>query len=321
MANPVVALVAAALALALLAGALLLLGSASSRRMRERLKAVGVGAVEARAGTVAAVPSIRVAQQSDNRILQLMVAAVGYRPGVPQANIIPWPVVVGAGLFMALLSYWRLRGWLGPGLGALAALASGGLAVRFIFTWQHRRYRNALFRQIPDAMGLITRAIRAGLPMAEALRSVGREMASPTKEEFARLTGEVAIGRPVDQALWRVYERSGLTEYAFLSVTLGLQSQTGGSLAETLENLADLVRKRVAMAQRAVALAAEARTSAIILIALPFIAATAMTFIRPGHINTFFTDPQGFNMMVVGLTLMGLGIITIRWLIRNATEG
>jgi tight adherence protein B len=320
MANPV-ALFAAALAMLLLAGAVFIAGGGAARRMRDRVKAVGAGAEEVRAASVAAMPSIRVAQRSENRLLRLLVGFVGYRPDVPQANTVPWPVVVGGGVLIALLAYWRTRGWLGPGLGALAGLLSGGFAVRAVFRWQHRRYVDALFKQIPDAMGLITRGIRAGLPMTEALRSVTREMPAPTRDEFARMTGEVAIGRPVDQALWRVYERSGLTEYAFLSVTLGLQSQTGGSLAETLENLADLVRKRVAMAQRAVALAAEARASAMILIALPFLCATIMSIIRPGHMNTFFVDPAGFKMMMVGLTLMAIGILVIRWLIRSAQEG
>jgi tight adherence protein B len=127
--------------------------------------------------------------------------------------------------------------------------------------------------------------------------------------------------RSAAPSIRRVYDRSGITEYAFLSVTLGLQSQTGGSLAETLDNLAELVRKRVAMAQRASALAAEAKASAGILVVLPFICVFAMSIIRPGHLSTFFTDPAGFRMMVVGLSLMGLGILTIRWLIRNAQEG
>ncbi len=311
----------AAFALLLFAGAVALFGAAGNRQLKDRVRAAGVGAKEAEIAAASAVPSIRLAAPTENRLLALLIRLVGYSPEVPQAQIIPWPAVVMAGLATALVAYWRARSWIGPFGAAPLGLFAGGFVVRLIFRWQHRRYSDALFAQIPDALGLIIRAIRAGLPMGEALRSVSREMSAPTKDEFARLVGEIAIGRPIDQAIWRVYERSGLTEYAFLSVTLGLQSQTGGSLAETLENLADLVRKRVAMAQRASALAAEAKTSAVILVALPFVCVTAMTIIRPGHLSTFFTDPAGFRMMVVGLTLMGLGILTIRWLIRNAQEG
>ncbi|GGG43611.1 pilus assembly protein TadB [Caldovatus sediminis] len=314
-------LFAAAFALLLFAGAVALFGAAGNRRMKERVRAAGVGAQEAQVPAASAVPSIRLAAPTENRVLALLIRMVGYSPEVPQAQIIPWPAVVVAGLGTALLAYWRARGWLGPLGAAPLGLLAGGFVVRLIFRWQHRRYSNALFGQIPDALGLIIRAIRAGLPMGEALRSVSREMPAPTKDEFARLVGEIAIGRPIDQAIWRVYERSGITEYAFLSVTLGLQSQTGGSLAETLENLADLVRKRVAMAQRASALAAEAKASAVILVILPFICVAIMTLIRPNHLSTFFTDPAGYRMMMVGLVLMGLGVLTIRWLIRRAQEG
>ncbi|MCC7266360.1 MAG: type II secretion system F family protein [Caulobacteraceae bacterium] len=314
-------LVVAAFALLLFAGAAALFGAAGNRRMKERVRAAGVGAKEAEAAAASNIPSIRLAAPTENRLLALLIRLVGFSPEVPQAQIVPWPAVVMAGLAAALLAYWRTRGLVGPFGAAPIGWLAGGFVVRLIFRWQHRRYSGALFNQIPDALGLVVRAIRAGLPMGAALRSVSREMAAPTKDEFARVVGEIAIGRPIDQAIWRVYDRSGITEYAFLSVTLGLQSQTGGSLAETLENLADLVRKRVAMAQRASALAAEAKASAIILIILPFICVIAMTIIRPGHLSTFFTDPAGFRMMVVGLTLMGLGIVTIRWLIRNAQEG
>lgn len=311
----------AALALLLFAGAVALFGAASNQQMKDRVRAAGGSARETDLVAASAVPSIRLSAPTENRLLALLIRLVGYSPEVPQAQVVPWPAVVVAGLATALGAYWRARSWIGPLGAAPIGLLAGGMVVRLIFRWQHRRYKDALFGQIPDALGLIIRAIRAGLPMGEALRSVGREMSAPTKEEFARVVGEIAIGRSIDEAIWRVYERSGITEFAFLSVTLGLQSQTGGSLAETLENLADLVRKRVAMAQRASALAAEAKTSAVILVALPFICVFAMTIIRPNHLSTFFTTQAGFNMMMVGLTLMGFGILTIRWLIRNAQEG
>jgi tight adherence protein B len=164
----------------------------------------------------------------------------------------------------------------------------------------------------------MVRAIRAGLPLAEALRGISREMSSPTKDEFARVVGDMAIGRPVDAALIKLHERTGLSEYAFLAVTLGLQSQTGGSLAETLDNLADIVRKRVAMAKRAKALAAEARMQAGLLVVLPFIAALAMSIIQPFYIAAFTENPTGQRMAMIGLTLMLFGLLTIRWLIRQA---
>nr|WP_280855207.1 type II secretion system F family protein [Pararoseomonas indoligenes] len=162
------------------------------------------------------------------------------------------------------------------------------------------------------------RAIRAGLPLAEAMRGIAQGGASPIREEFTRVVGEVAIGRPVDAALMRVYARTGLTEFSFLAVTLGLQAQTGGSLAETLETLADMVRKRVAMAKRAKALAAEGRMQAGMLFVLPFLAAAGMSFIQPFYLRTFIENPTGQRLALIGFGLMLLGLFTIRHLIRQA---
>ena len=154
--------------------------------------------------------------------------------------------------------------------------------------------------------------------MSEALRSVSREMPSPSREEYARVVGDLSIGRPLDLSLLRLSERTQLTEYAFLAVTLGLQQQTGGGLAETLENLADTVRKRVALAKRATALAAEARMQAGILAVLPFIAALAMSVIQPFYVEMFTEHPTGRKMAVVGIGMMLLGLVAIRWLIQQA---
>ena len=167
----------------------------------------------------------------------------------------------------------------------------------------------------------MVRVIRAGLPLAEALRSISREMPSPTKEEFAKVAGDIAIGQAVDAALVRLHVRTNVAEYAFLAVTLGLQSQTGGSLAETLENLSDMVRKRVAMAKRAQAMAGEAKAQAGLLLVLPFIAAIAMSFMQPYYIATFTENPTGQRMAMVAVGLMVLGVVTIRYLIRQAGRG
>jgi tight adherence protein B len=208
--------------------------------------------------------------------------------------------------------------WIGDLPAVLAGLGGAVFAARSLFVWQHNRYAHAVFLQMPDALGLMVRAIRAGLPMAEALRCIAREMPSPTREEFATIVGDMTIGRAVDVAILKLHERTGLTEYAFLAVTLGLQSQTGGSLAETLDNLADMVRKRVGLAKRAEALAGEAKMQAGLLVVLPFIAAAAMSFVQPFYITAFTQNPTGQKMAIFGLGMMLLGVLTIRWLIKQA---
>jgi tight adherence protein B len=161
--------------------------------------------------------------------------------------------------------------------------------------------------------------VRAGLPVGEAVRSVAREMPDPTRAEFQRLLGETAIGTPLDKALWGIYERTNLREYAFLSVVIGLQSQTGGSLAEALDNIADIVRKRVAMAAKAQALAGQAKASAGILVALPPFAGAAVSAIKPGYLDALFVDSRGNNLLTIAVVLLSLGLLVIRSMIKRST--
>ena len=316
----------AALALLLLAillaaamlGLLALMAARGAQQLRERVRAQAGQAAAAPAP--AAMPSIRLGHAEPGRWSRQAAAWLRFHRDIPQEQVIPWPVVLVAALLVTGLAWQRADAMLGGVVAPPAALAAGLFTARAIFTWQHRRYCQALFRQIPEALGLMVRAIRAGLPLAEALRGIARDMASPTREEFARVVGEMTIGRSVDQALMRLHERTGLTEYAFLAVTLGLQAQAGGSLAETLDNLADMVRKRVSLAKRAEALAGEAKMQAGLLVILPFIAALGMSFTQPFYVATFTEDPTGRSMLMFGLGSMLLGLLTIRHLIRKAGE-
>ncbi|WP_027133145.1 type II secretion system F family protein [Geminicoccus roseus] len=310
---------AAFLALCLLGLAIWLMLRERGRKLRARVRDVAAKAHPAPA-PVDALPSIRVAASSDRPIRQRLARLFSFNPDLPEEQVLAWPVVVLLATGIGLLGWWVAGFYLGQIAALPLALLSGVMGARMIFRWQHRRYCDALFKQVPDALGLILRAVRSGLPMGEALRSVARDMPAPTGPQFARIVGETSIGNSVDSAFLRLYERTHVTEYGFLAVTLGLQAQTGGSLGETLENLAEIVRKRVALAARARALASESTASALILIALPFICAFAMSVIRPGYLDAFWSDPTGFKMMVTGLTLMAFGAMSIRWLIRRATE-
>lgn len=305
------------LAAALAAGVAALIMSGDAQRLRTRVRDLA-GTGDPAAAMAAAIPSIRVESGSASPLLTGLCRFFRFNPEIPQEQVISWPFVVMGGLAVAGVTAFQLREALGAPWSLLAGLLLGAFLVRAFFSWQHGRYRDKVLEQIPDAIGLLVRAVRAGLPMAEALRSVSREIASPTREEFGRVVGDVAIGRPLEVALMRVHERTQLTEYAFLAITLGLQAQTGGSLAETLENLADMVRRRVALAKRARALAAEGRMQAGILAVLPFIAAAGMSALQPFYVAQFTENPTGRKMAMVGLGLMVTGLLTIRWLIRRA---
>lgn len=307
--------IGALLTIALLTSLITLAKSGQARRLRERVAAAGAVEVQT---TTASLPSIRLQRNESLPLVERLLRFLRYNPDTPQEQVIPWWLTLLIGGLVGLV-FWYYGAFL---VGATLALPAGVVVaifvVRTLFAWQHNRYITAIFHQIPDAIGLMVRAIRAGLPIGEAMRSVAAEMPSPLRDEFARMLGDVAIGRPVDQALMRLYKRTELPEFSFLAVVLGLQSQTGGNLAETLENLADIVRKRVALAKRAKALAAEARMQAGILMVLPYLAALAMSQIQPFYIDNFFRNPTGQKLALIGLGFSLFGYIVIKWLIKRA---
>jgi tight adherence protein B len=314
----ILAFVIATAALLLAGAAVFLMRGATSSRMRERVRR----AVDLDAATVATTdPTIRVLTPDERRPLLRLAAALGYDPALPPEYAASPVFVIVAACAVAALIYWRGEIMFGSLGGGLAAVAAAALTARFLLRRKSQQYAGLLFQQIPDTASFVVRAVRAGLPVAEALRGVGREMPSPTRGEFSKVMGEVALGVPIETALSHLYARTQVREYAFFAVTLGLNRQTGGNLAETLEILADTVRKRVAMAAKARALASEARASAGILIALPFVVGLIVTLINPGYMNDLFTDPRGPNVIMAFVVLLLCGIFTIRWIISRSSQG
>jgi tight adherence protein B len=206
-------------------------------------------------------------------------------------------------------------------VGVIVWLAFPVFAVilsRNVFGLYQRRHQKRLYEQIPDTLSMIIRAVRAGLPVVEALRSVGNDAPLPTAQEFRLLNNDLAVGTPLDDALISLSLRTGMQEYRFFAVTLGLQAQTGGNLAETLENLADVVRKRVALRARALALAAEARMTANVLIALPFVTCIALALVAPDYLTVLFAKPQGRMMLLVAVGLLMSGVVAMRTIIHRS---
>jgi tight adherence protein B len=164
---------------------------------------------------------------------------------------------------------------------------------------------------LPEALDLIVRGIRSGLPASEALRTISDEIQDPVGSEFREVTDQMRIGVSMDEAMWAAARRLGVPEFNFLVISLAIQQETGGNLAEILEKLSDMVRRREQMRLKVKAMSSEARASAMIIGSLPFIMGAVITFVNPGYMNTLFTDPRGWVMIGIGLTslLVGLGIM------------
>jgi len=168
-----------------------------------------------------------------------------------------------------------------------------------------------LLSQFPDALAMVSRSVRVGVPVTEAIRICGRETQTPTREEFAKAADQVAIGLDLENALMEMAERNDLAEYRFFATALALQSQTGGGLTETLETLADTIRKRENARKRGHALASEARTSIYVLAVLPIVVGAMLFVINPDYIGLLFTDKSGQKLLgiAVGMLLFGLWVM------------
>jgi tight adherence protein B len=163
----------------------------------------------------------------------------------------------------------------------------------------------------PDAIDLMVRALRSGLPITEAIVSAAHEIADPVGVELRTVESGMRMGRDLDSLLWDIAKRIDAPELRFFIIALGVQRETGGNLAETLNNLSDLLRRRKAMRQKARAMASEARASTAILGSLPILVTVILFLTSPSYIRTLFTDVRGLMLLglAVGMLLSGIGIM------------
>jgi tight adherence protein B len=185
-------------------------------------------------------------------------------------------------------------------------------AVGFLMTRRRMRF----FKAFPEAIGLIVRGLRAGLPVTETIGVVGREIADPVGEEFRRVADQVRLGAPLEDALWQTARRIGLPEFNFLVISLSVQKETGGNLAETLENLETILRRRQQMRLKIRAMASEATASALILGALPFVMAVLMFLVSRDYMTVLFTQPLGRLMMAGGVASLTVGGFVMRQMVK-----
>ena len=148
---------------------------------------------------------------------------------------------------------------------------------------------------------MLVRAVRVGIPITGGMRSVATDSPDPTGREFRQVADQLTVGVTLDQALRALAARNKLSEYGFFATALALQAETGGAISDTLERLADVIRKRVALREHARALASEARTSIYILAALPVFAGGALAVLNPEYLYTLFVEPQGRTVFAIAV--------------------
>jgi tight adherence protein B len=227
-----------------------------------------------------------------------------------------WYIILAGTLMLAFAARYAAYELLGA-LSWLVLPATWVLFSRMFFKRVENKRRSALLWQFPDALAMIVRSIRVGVPVIDAVRNVSLAAPSPTAGEFNRLVDQIAVGTPLDEAVTELAVRTGLAEYRFFATALSLQTQTGGTLSETLENLADVIRKRAALKARGHAMTAEARTSSSILAMLPVVTGGMLYALNPGYMMILFTDPTGKVFFSAAVISLICGMLCIRAIIKS----
>ena len=168
--------------------------------------------------------------------------------------------------------------------------------------------RTAQFNaKFPDAIELLVRGLRSGLPVTETLAVVSQEVPGPVGQEFRGIVERIKIGKTMGDSLQETADRLGIPEFNFFCITLAIQRETGGNLAETLSNLADVLRKRSQMKLKIKAMSSESKASAYIVGSLPFIVFCLVYWMNPDYLTGFFTDDRLIVAGLGGLVWMSIG--------------
>jgi tight adherence protein B len=199
---------------------------------------------------------------------------------------------------------------------AVAVVASNGLGLpRFVLHRMTLRRQRQFTKLFADAIDIIVRGIRSGLPVGECLNIIARESPDPVGTEFKLLVEAQRLGMTQKQALERACRRMPTADMKFFAVVLNLQQQTGGNLAETLSGLSNVLRGRKKMGDKIRAMSSEARMTASIIGIMPFLVSLAIYLLNPEYIMLLWTDPLGNVILFGGLTWMGLGVFIMKQMI------
>jgi tight adherence protein B len=218
---------------------------------------------------------------------------------------------IGSGVFGLAIAGFAFVAHVNP----LIALALGGSCAfgvpQWVLGFLAKRRTNKFTLIFSDAMDIIVRGIKSGLPVHDCLKIIARETSEPLGGEFRRLVENIGMGMSLDQALDKLHERMPTAEVRFFSIVMNIQQKTGGNLAEALNNLSTVLRARKLMKEKVKALASEATTSAFIIGCLPPGVILLITIWTPSYMAPMFSDHRGWLMLGGSAIWMGLGIFVM----------
>jgi tight adherence protein B len=291
----------------------------AGRRIGERLKEVGQLGLPDDTSETATV----VKQTADgplpaiDRLMDRAGVGRRVRSLIDQAGVKTTPAIIMVlslvlgGLFGMMASVFVRVALLSMGLALI------GAALPMLYLLQRRAARIRRFEeQFPEALDLLSRALRAGHALQTALGMVGEELPDPVGPEFKKTFEQQNFGLPLSDALNELAQRTGLLDVQFFVTAVAIQRETGGNLAEILDNLANVVRDRFKLLRQVRVHTAHGRFTGYILLALPAALGVALSFISAEHMNTLFTHPVGQMMLVGAAVMQTVGYFWIRQVIK-----
>lgn len=292
-------------------------GLFSESRAEQRQKTIGARQPRQKAGDAPRDANARRKQVSDslkdseNRALN---GKITLEDRIAQAGL-EWTrkkylaICAGLGLVLGLVALAVNGSWLIAGAGA--GIGVLGLP-RWFLTWRRNKRFKAFRNVFPEALDMITRGVKAGLPLNDSLRLVAREAAEPVRTEFRNMVQAQGIGLSVGEAAEKMAERMPISEANFFAIVISIQSRSGGNLSEALSNLSRVLRDRKKMEGKIKAMSAEAKASAGIIGSLPFIVGTLVYLTSPQYMSLLFTTGTGHMVIAGALFWMSLGIFIIK---------
>jgi tight adherence protein B len=306
---------AVAVALTFCAAAFALNDGFSGRRVKRRLAAVrdraqglpSAGQAAARSLTrqQSATPKIdRIARQwlPRREVLAARLARTGRKISVGQFAL----ASIGLGVLLALAVATATRLGIIPSL-LIGMLIGTALPHKVIGRMGKRRVA-AFVALFPEAIDLMVRALRSGLPISEAIVGAGHEIADPVGNELGRVEGGMRMGRDLDSLLWDIATRIDVPEFRFFIIALSVQRETGGNLAETLANLADVLRRRRQMRAKVRAMSSETRATTMILGGMPILVIVMLALTSPHYLVPLYSDVRGLILDGLAVTSLATGV-------------
>ena len=307
-------------------GFVLTSGSSSSPSLAKRTAAFGAGTSSRKRQKSSKSPEdrrkqiteqLKEAERRDRKArltLRARMLHAGLEPNIPMfvsysavlagvAFVVPFLALGGQSIPMRLL------------ISAGAAFGIGYGLPRWVLSFMCKGRVKKFTEEFPNAMDILVRGIKSGLPVHDGLKIIAKESSAPLGPEFQRLVENVGVGLSLDGALEKMTERVPSPELRFFSIVIAIQQKTGGNLAEALGNLSTVLRARKMMREKVKALSSEAIASASIIGSMPPGVGGIVSIVRPQYIGIMFTDPRGQIMLLGGVIWMVLGILFMRKMI------